>query len=373
MSQRIVNVGFVGVGNFVAGHHLPNVKSNPGLHIRALCDLNAELLQKRREQFSCDYVTTEIDEVLKDPQIDFVIIGTRHDQHAPLSIRAMEAGKDVFCEKPMSHFAKDMAEVVRVIRRTGRRYMVGHNRRFAPAMRAAREIVARRPRPLMVQYRIVDNAELWPDWAMLPENGGKILGECCHIFDLLPWLLNAEPVRIYCIGQLADNNVVALQFHDGSIAAVVSGGLGSERYPKELLEVFCGGVTVAVDNFLQLKVSGLDDVQDRFFPYKDDRWGEGVTDRGSEGYRQRMREWRRHMNPEDFARRYYYNLPMVDKGHYMEIEEFAESIRAGRPAPANEVDAARATVCSLKAIESIKTGQPMPITPAEYFLERAAR
>ena len=176
--MKIVNLAFVGVGNFVAGHHLPNVKANPGLHIRALCDLNSNLLAQRQKQFGGDYVTTDADEIFNDPTVDLVIIGTRHDQHAPLSIRAAQAGKDVFCEKPMAHTIEQMGEVVRVMRQTGRRYMVGHNRRFAPAMLAAKKIIAGRPRPLMALYRIVDNAELWPAWPMMPENGGKILNEC---------------------------------------------------------------------------------------------------------------------------------------------------------------------------------------------------
>lgn len=367
MPGRIINVGFVGVGNFVAGHHLPNVKANPGLHIRALCDLNGELLAQRQAQFGGDYVTEDADRVFHDPAVDLVIIGTRHDQHAPLSIRAAQSGKDVFCEKPMAHTLGQMAEVVRVMRQTGRRYMVGHNRRFAPAMQAAKKIIAGRPRPVMALYRIVDNAELWPVWPMQPENGGKILNECCHVFDLLAWLLDAEPVRIHCIGELSDNNVISLNYSEGSIAAVVSGGLGSDQYPKELLEVFCGGATVAVDNFLQLKVNGIDGVSDQFFPYKDDRWGDGVAEYGSEGLRRRMSIWRRNMNPGDFAKKYYYNLPTVDKGHYHEIDCFADCIRRNAPLPVTAADAARATICSLKAIESMKTGRPASITPADYF------
>ncbi len=370
MSKKIVNVGFVGVGNFVAGHHLPNVQANPGLHIRALCDLNRDLLAQRQAQFGGDYVTTDADRVFQDPSVDLVIIGTRHDQHAPLSIRAAQAGKDVFCEKPMAHTLDQMAEVVRVMRQTGRRYMVGHNRRFAPAMQAAKKIIAGRPRPVMALYRIVDNAELWPAWPMQPENGGKILNECCHIFDLLAWLLDTEPVRVHCLGELSDNNIVALNYSDGSIATVVSGGLGSDQYPKELLEVFCGGATVAVDNFLQLKVNGIEGAgADQFFPYKEDRWGDGISDRGSEGFRQRMSVWRQNMNPEDFAKKYYYNLPALDKGHYHEIDCFADCIRRNAPLPVSAVDGARATICSLKAIESIKSGLPVAIVPADYFME----
>jgi predicted dehydrogenase len=369
MEVRKIKVGFIGTGNFVAGNHLPNVKANPAMHIRVLCDLNSDLLQQRYNQFGADYVTTDAEQVFTDSEVELVIIGTRHEQHAPLSIRAAKAGKDVFCEKPMAHTFEQMREVVQVMKTTGRRYMVGHNRRFAPAMLAAKQIIASRPRPLMLLYRIVDNAELWPKWPMLPENGGKILNECCHIFDLLAWLIDAEPARIYCVGGLDDNNIVTLNYNDGTIATIVSGGLGSDQYPKELLEVFCGGATVAVDNFLQLKVDGIANTADKFFPYLHDRWGEGIEEKGSEGYRKRMHIWREHIVHEDFVKKYYYNLPQVDKGHYNELDHFAHCIRENLPLGVSAVDAARATICSLKAIESIKSGKPVEIKPSDYFME----
>ena len=65
--KKIVNVGFIGVGNFVTGN-LPNVKANPGLHIRALCDLNEDLLAQRQKEFGGDYVTTDADKVFNDLQ-----------------------------------------------------------------------------------------------------------------------------------------------------------------------------------------------------------------------------------------------------------------------------------------------------------------
>ena len=371
--KKIVNVGFIGVGNFVTGNHLPNVKANPGLHIRALCDLNEDLLAQRQKEFGGDYVTTDADKVFNDPTVDFVIIGTQHDQHDTLSIRAAQAGRDVFCEKPMAHTLEQMGEVIRVMRQTGRRYMVGHNRRFAPSMQAAKKIIAGRPRPLMALYRIVGNAELGAPWARMPEHGGKILNECCHIFDLLAWLLDAEPVRIHCIGELGDNNIVSLNYSDGSVVSVVSGGLGSEQYPKELLEVFCGGATVAVDHFLHLKVNGIEGVSDQFFPYRSDPWSnDGITEYGSEGLRRRMSAWRKSVNIADVIKNPYtlpVPSPSTDKGHYHEIDCFADCIRRNIPLPVTAVDAARATVCSWKAIESMKSGKPVAITPVDYFME----
>ena len=155
--EKIVNVGFIGVGNFVTGNHLPNVKANPGLHIRALCDLNEDLLAQRQKEFGGDYVTTDADKVFNDPTVDFVIRGTQHDQHDTLSIRAAQAGRDVFCEKPMAHTLEQMGEVIRVMRQTGRRYMVATTGTSRRPYRPKKSSLA--SRPLMALW-IVGNAEL---------------------------------------------------------------------------------------------------------------------------------------------------------------------------------------------------------------------
>lgn len=366
MKDGIVQAGFVGVGNFAFGHHLPNAKENPHVRIRALCDLDADLLARRAGQFPCDYTAEDARKLMDDPEIDLLVVCTRHDQHARLSVEAMKAGKDVLCEKPMSHLPEDMPLLVRTQRETGRRYVVGHNRRFAPAMVAAKELVRPRPRPLMALYRIVDNAELWPGWPMLAENGGKIVSECSHVFDLLCWLLDADPVSVHAIGWLEDNNVVSLSFSDGSIASVVSGGMGSEIYPKELLEVFCCGATVAVDHFLHLRVDGIPGAEDRFFPYKKDPWAHVSERLDMDGFRLRMKEWRKNILPEDFERRSYGNLPTVDKGHAAELDALVQAIRQNAPGPADAVEAARATVCCFKAVESLKSGQPAAMRPEDY-------
>ena len=373
MKDNLVQAGFVGVGNFVTAHHLPNVTANPAIHIRAMCDLDEAVLRDRAERFPSDYMTTDYTEVLGDPDIDLVIVGTRHDLHAALSIEAMRAGKDVLCEKPMAISTDEIADVVKAERETGRRYLVGHNRRFAPSMLEAKRILSGRERPFMALYRIVDNAELWPDWPMDKDKGGKLLSECSHVFDVLAWVLDAEPTSVYAIGRPEDNNVVNLTFSDGSIASVVSGGLGSEAYPKELLEVFCRGATVAVDHFLQLKVSGIDGEKDLFFPFSKDPWSHVSDRQDSDGFRARMNVWRKNISPEDYARRYYANLPVVDKGHYGEVDALAQAIRHDAPSPSNAVDAARATVCSLKAVESLSTRRPVPIGEADYFADDIVR
>jgi hypothetical protein len=90
------------------------------------------------------------------------------------------------------------------------------------------------------------------------------------------------------------------------------------------------------------------------------------------GYRERMLRWLKRGPTEEESRTkaYYSSMPRVNKGHFEELEAYARSIRSGGPSPCDEVDGARATAMSLKAIQSLEDGQrPQPISGEDYFLD----
>ena len=363
MALRKVRVAFIGCGNFVSGNHLPNVHRNPGFHVRALCDINREALDGHREAYAPDYVTCDYREVLSDREVEAVIIGV-HGERWPFLRDAIAAGKDVFVEKPMSMTREETDMILDLMKNhPGRRLMVGFNRRFAPIMRDVKRLFDRQPRPAMILYRIVDDATLWPAYPFdLGVGGGKLVVEVVHIFDLLRWLTGSEPVRVYAEGWEADNDIVTLRFEDDTIATIVSGGLGSKTYPKELLEIFANSTTIVADNFLELKVNGIPGEADKTYPMRQDHYADRVPGTGVWALREKLRLWREEITPEEFARKAYYSsLPSVHKGHYEEMDAFADAVRNDKASPCSEVDGARATILALKARESIRSGVPVAV------------
>ena len=362
---RILNAGMIGCGAFMSRQHLPNAKKDPHYRIRTLCDLNTDLLAERNREFGPARTCANADEVLSDPEIDVVFIGTKEDARADLIKRAAAAGKHMFVEKPMTKTYAETAEVLEAVKRAGVILGVGLNRRHAPIMiEAKHRFKEYRQGSARLIYRIVC-AHQKP----YPESKRHLLTEACHIFDLISWFLDEEPVEIYATGEIQDDNFVTIKMSGGSQAMMLCGALGGDHYPKELMEVFCARTTLAVDHFYELRVDGPAVGRNvlKTFPVssKSDLTPEESTMTGF--YRL---SWEQRRDREGLGRgqgldgkRLY-----VNKGHEEEIARFAEAVlTCGHYAP-GVVEGARATVCALKAFESIERNAPVPIHPEEYGL-----
>jgi predicted dehydrogenase len=275
----------------------------------------------------------------------------------------------------MSKTWEESRRIVQAVQEAGTRLMVGYNRRFSPALAAAKAAFQSRNRgkKAMLTYRAVDDATFWPRWPFdVKVGGGKVLSEACHFFDLLCWFLEDEPVAVQCAGGREDNNLIEVAFRNGSIACVISGGCGHDGFGKERLEVFCDGSTLMMDQFLELQLNGYDGWGDANFDMADDPYPDAGPGNTVAGYRERMLRWLKRGPTEEESRTkaYYSSMPRVNKGHFEELEAYARSIRSGGPSPCDEVDGARATAMSLKAIQSLEDGQrPQPISGEDYFLD----
>jgi predicted dehydrogenase len=119
--------------------------------------------------------------VLRDPEIDLVVIATRHHEHADQVVRSLEAGKHVFVEKPLALSWPELDRVSAVYRKrdTPPHLLVGFNRRFSPALTILSDLVSRRRAPIVVEYRL--NAGYIPldHWVHGTQGGGRNIGEAC--------------------------------------------------------------------------------------------------------------------------------------------------------------------------------------------------
>ncbi len=371
-----VRAGFIGTGNFVSGNHLPNAHHSKLWTIHGVCDIDTTNRKRAALCYSPAQVTADYRELLSNDEIEVIFIGTRHQQHEMFICEAAAAGKDIFVEKPMSSTWQESRNMVRAVQDAGIRLMVGFNRRFSPAVQRAKAIYMARNagKPAMLTLRVVDDMRLWPDWPFdLADGGGKILVEACHFYDLACWFLEKEPCRIFACGGRSDNNVITLEFADGSTACIISSGWGSVAYPKELLEVFSDSSTLVLEQHMALHTDGYgpDQPATERFPLKQDGYPHIGANDTIDGYRAKMRQYLADgPTAEETARKSYYErIPSVEKGHFHELEAYATAIRAGAPSPCGEIDGARATAIALKAIESLESrGASIPIDAQDYYL-----
>ena len=267
--QRL-RVGIIGAGSFAKATHLPNLKHlSDRYEIRAIVSRTGTSALALARQYRAAVAATDYREILTDPQIDAVLICTRHDQHAAQATEALRAGKHVFLEKPMAIDREELADIHKAIRElqtagTCPVFMVGFNRRFSPFAMRAREIIAGRVHPLLIRYRM--NAGPLPPghWVSGPEGGGRIVGEVCHILDLFRYLTGA-PVEALtataihspspaCHGE--ENFVATLRYRDGSVCTLLYTALGARSFPKEAMEIYADGTVLTLDDYRALEIHG---------------------------------------------------------------------------------------------------------------------
>jgi predicted dehydrogenase len=255
-----IGVGFIGAGGFGQSVLLPALKAAGGIEPIAIASAGGATARRVGEQYGFRTATGDAAAVVANPDVDAVFVLTRHDLHAPLVVSALEAGKHVFCEKPLALSEDELDAVARAHAASPGGVMVGFNRRFAPLVERIAAHFADRAAPLAMHYRI--NAGFIPPehWVHDPvEGGGRILGEGCHFIDLVHFLAGAPPTRVFaeCIGGKSrfrgdDNVAITLRFADGSIATVLYTAMGDSKLGKEYLEVYGEGGVAILDDFRTL-------------------------------------------------------------------------------------------------------------------------
>ena len=361
-----MNVGIIGCGGFVQGNHLPNAHRNSNLKVRALCDLNESILQKLQPQYAPDYVTTDFRKIAADKEIEMAVIGTSPGFRVE-PIRALaEAGKHIYVEKPMSLGYEDSREIVSIVRKTGVKLQVGFNRPYSKIMQECKRIFRKMRRgQTLIYYRIVGESILWPQFHQDAVNSGKsltIIHETTHIFNLLNWLLDQSPLRVYAVGGPSDNNIITFTYPDETVATILQGGNGTEGYPKERMEVFSDNQVLVMDDFVELQCTQIPGEKDRLFPLKSNASGGKTEGVSWTQLRSELMSWRSRLTPEQIKVGYYYgSRPNVEKGHYAALQFLYEAVVNNTRPLTDEYQGALATVIGLEAVNSLRSGKPIDL------------
>ncbi|MFQ6067603.1 MAG: bi-domain-containing oxidoreductase, partial [bacterium] len=255
-----IGVGLIGAGTFATSTMLPLIRKIPSINLRGVATATGPSGKYAGDKFGFEYCTTDYEEILRDPDVDCVLIATRHNLHARLVVEALTHGKDVFVEKPLALSPAELKKVIAAYKENSGRLMVGFNRRFSPFSLKAKELLAGIKEPIVINYRV--NAGFIPkeNWVHDPsEGGGRILGEVCHFIDLAQFLTGSLPVKVYAkalsnteLYSPDENVTVSVTFKNGSLAAITYVASGDRAFPRERVEIFGGGAVCVIDNFKSL-------------------------------------------------------------------------------------------------------------------------
>jgi predicted dehydrogenase/threonine dehydrogenase-like Zn-dependent dehydrogenase len=311
-------IAIVGAGNFTKMTMLPAMKGlNANLqYIISSGGLTGTTLAKK---FSIANSTTDYDAVLNDDKVNMVIITTRHNLHAPMVIKALEAGKNVFVEKPLALNKEELNQIIAVYKNANASLTVGFNRRFAPHAVKMKQAIGAGDTPINVIATMNAGAippEVWVH--DLQVGGGRIVGEACHFIDLIAFYTgsNVTAVCMNAMGlnpeQHTDNATLLLKFANGSTGVINYFANGSKAYSKERVEIYSQERTLVLDNWRSLKAYGF---------------------KGLSGLKTKM-----------------------DKGHKAQFQQLVQHVNTGG-SPIIAMDSlVNTTRASFAAIESLKTG-----------------
>jgi predicted dehydrogenase/threonine dehydrogenase-like Zn-dependent dehydrogenase len=262
-------MAFFGAGNYASRVLIPAFKAH-GPVLKTLVSAGGLSSVIQGEASGFELASSDVDNVLGDPEINCIVIATRHDTHAELLVKALEAGKHVFVEKPLAISLETLEKVESCYRKVlktdpSRVIMVGFNRRFAPQIIKIKQLIDTVTEPksfIMTVNAGAIPADHWTQDAQI--GGGRIIGEACHFIDLLRHLAGAT-IRSYHVQKMGHGKGIAitedkvsltLGFENGSFGTIHYLANGASSFPKERLEVFVGGRILQLDNFRKLKAFG---------------------------------------------------------------------------------------------------------------------
>jgi predicted dehydrogenase/threonine dehydrogenase-like Zn-dependent dehydrogenase len=258
-------IGIIGAGNFTKMTMLPALKGSGSFnkYIASAGGVSGTALAKKH---NFTHSTTNEQEILKDTDVDLVMITTRHNQHASQVVSALKSGKHVFVEKPLALTTDELNEIIEIYNNpiAGKKptVTVGFNRRFSPHSIAIKKALGNGPMNIIATM----NAGFIPlnVWVHdLKIGGGRIVGEACHFIDLCNFLTSSKVIRV-CMNSMGtspqentDNASILLKFEDGSNAVINYFSNGNKAYSKERLEVYSQERTIVMDNFRKTEAFGF--------------------------------------------------------------------------------------------------------------------
>ena len=265
VSTNRLRMGFVGVGAYAKNVHLPNVRKIKNAEIFAVASRSGGSASVAAKKFGCAYATSDASEIIQDPNVDALVVSTRHSSHAGFVLAGLKARKHVFVEKPLALTTSDCLDIVREQKLARKLVRVGFNRRFSPMLKKMKNAIGQGQKLFNVRVNVGPVTE---HWSNTEQEGGRLLGEGVHFFDLANWVMDGEPETVSChfLGSASETNPnasITISYSCGSVANISYSTIGSTAQGKEYFELSGNSRGVAVDDYKKIQSYGCNARLDR--------------------------------------------------------------------------------------------------------------
>lgn len=332
--MKKITLGLIGAGR-IGRIHAENIQSFPDLEIKSVSDLFITNTRNWAKKIGISTVTDDHRQILTDPNIDAVLICSPTDTHPQILIEAAEAGKHIFCEKPLSFSLADSKKAIQKVNELGIKLQVGFNRRFDHNFQRARAMVEANEIGTPHLIKITSRDPEPPSAEYIAHSGGMFMDMSIHDFDMARFLTGSEVVEVYVQGATlidsvfdkyndVDTAIISLKFANSALGIIDNSRKAVYGYDQRV-EIFGSEGCIQIENDYPntaqlLTAKGIYQDKPKFF------------------FLERYRE-----------------------AYIEELRRFITAIRENQPVLVNGFDALQAEVIAHAAKQSLMEGKPVPI------------
>lgn len=228
----MIKVGIIGAGRIGRVHSESITKYVKGAEIKAISDIRVtEELEQWAKEMGIPNVYDDYQKILQDPEIDAVLVCSSTNTHASISIEAAQAGKHIFCEKPIDANVDRIKTVLAEVEKAGVKFQVGFNRRFDHNFKAIKQRVVAGDIGEPHLIRVTSRDPAAPPIDYVKVSGGMFFDMTIHDFDMIRYLSGSEVTEVYAVGGVLvdpaigeagdiDTAVITLKLANGAIGVI---------------------------------------------------------------------------------------------------------------------------------------------------------
>ncbi len=253
-----LKIGVIGAGRIGKLHAENLVTRLPGVDVLAIADVNEAAAQETAAKLHIPLASAHHQDILNHPDIEAVAICSATDTHSQMIIEAAQAGKHIFCEKPIDYDLSRIDAALNAVEKAGVKLQVGFNRRFDPNFARVREVVAAGGIGEPHVLRITSRDPGPPPVSYIKVSGGIFLDMTIHDFDMARFLIDSPVTEVFAAGAVlvdpeigaagdVDTAVVTLRFENGAIGVIDNSRKAVYGYDQRV-EVFGAKGSITAEN-----------------------------------------------------------------------------------------------------------------------------
>ncbi len=337
--MKKIKVGIIGTGR-IGKLHAENIAYNiPQAEIKAVADIYADSAREWAHSLGIENVYTDYHDILNDPEIEAVLICSSTNTHAQITVEAANAGKHIFCEKPIDLNIEKIKAAINAVEKAGVKLQVGFNRRFDHNFKKVRDLVleGKIGEPHIIKITSRDPAP--PPAEYVKVSGGIFMDMTIHDFDMARYQSGSEVEEVYvqaavlvdpAIGEAGDVDtaIITLKFANGALGVIDNSRKAAYGYDQRV-EVFGskGSAAASNDTPTNTVLSTVDGV---------------MSDKPL-----------------------YFFLERYKQSFVDEMKDFFSAIANNTETPVTAIDGLKPVLIGLAAIKSWKEGRPVKLSEVE--------